>query len=986
MAEERTDRAGDTPAPKTTLTLDPENRLPVARYQYVNVRFTTADQDTDIRHDLNPINPEQVRYKICMKTAGAVIYQDMSPTRKPWQRTHIWLRASKPVAARILLFVEPETEDTFFEQLPEQDECFPFSVINVPDQESVDADGPCGEVTYVAGTGMTITTDAASNRITWATVCCDDDGAPAGDECALVCTTTGMQAAPSAATGVSVTPAGSAWTNSAWAEIEDNTPEGWILMGITYLAPDSSKSTGNYFELDIGTGASGSESVVATMCGLMGDNAATSADTCNYFALPIPADVIPAGARVSARLRQVDTSVDPWTVAINYTPKPLADSDTFPVAALGPTCWPIGAAPITITPNTTAWANSAWATLATATGSEWFLGGLQVFAPSSCEWEIDVGIGLAGSEAVVTTLRGQTQYSFREGAGYHQLFKPILDAIPAGVRVAVRQRKSGTSATGTTVKAIFNRERIRELTTAQPMATWPSATDGIEVTAEGTDINTFGAWVEFTAATTTAVAIVGICPERGTGSYRAQIGTGPIGSETVIIDQQWGQGISTAGGWQKNIVLPIASYVDAGTRISMRTAVTASGTTARNMAIQYVAEPDFTQYTDDTWGVLDEVTLNPGTAWVSTSWTTIIDPIPTDMRLMSFVPELTGGDEYEFDLGVGSAGSEEVITTIRLASGASTSGSGVRFEHLPIPHCVESGQRLAARLRSGPNDHTGHLTLMYLTNNSDVVGPCGLEGPPAGSAGGNASNFPITPTTTIDNEIARWDGTTGGALQGSGITIVDGASGTLAGTNSGDVTLAGTPDYLTISGQAITRGLIDLATDVTGDLPYANLTQAGAASRLLGRGSAAGAGDWQDISLGTGLSMSGTTLTATSAAGGARTFGITIDGGGSAITAGTKGYVRVPFAGTITKATVLLDQSGSIVIDVWKDSYANYPPVDADSITAAAPPTVSSATKSEDATLTGWTTSFSAGDIFGFNVDSATTTTRAHLFLDATPS
>lgn len=43
-----------------------------------------------------------------------------------------------------------------------------------------------------------------------------------------------------------------------------------------------------------------------------------------------------------------------------------------------------------------------------------------------------------------------------------------------------------------------------------------------------------------------------------------------------------------------------------------------------------------------------------------------------------------------------------------------------------------------------------------------------------------------------------------------------------SGTNTGDVTLAGTPDYITISGQVITRGLIDLATDVTGTLPVDN--------------------------------------------------------------------------------------------------------------------------------------------------------------------
>lgn len=111
------------------------------------------------------------------------------------------------------------------------------------------------------------------------------------------------------------------------------------------------------------------------------------------------------------------------------------------------------------------------------------------------------------------------------------------------------------------------------------------------------------------------------------------------------------------------------------------------------------------------------------------------------------------------------------------------------------------------------------------------------------------------------------------------------------------------------------------------------------------------------------------------------TVGITIDGGGSAITTGVKGYIEVPFAGTITAATLLADQSGSIVIDVWKDTYANYPPTDADSITSAAPPTISSATKSQDTTLTGWTTSVTAGDILGFNVDSITTVTRVTLIL-----
>jgi len=106
-----------------------------------------------------------------------------------------------------------------------------------------------------------------------------------------------------------------------------------------------------------------------------------------------------------------------------------------------------------------------------------------------------------------------------------------------------------------------------------------------------------------------------------------------------------------------------------------------------------------------------------------------------------------------------------------------------------------------------------------------------------------------------------------------------------------------------------------------------------------------------------------------------------IDGGGSAITTGEKGHLRIPFACEIQRVTLLADQTGSIVIDIWKDTYANFPPTDADSITASAPPTISSAQKSEDSTLTGWTKTINAGDILAFNVDSAATITRVTLSL-----
>ena len=106
-----------------------------------------------------------------------------------------------------------------------------------------------------------------------------------------------------------------------------------------------------------------------------------------------------------------------------------------------------------------------------------------------------------------------------------------------------------------------------------------------------------------------------------------------------------------------------------------------------------------------------------------------------------------------------------------------------------------------------------------------------------------------------------------------------------------------------------------------------------------------------------------------------------IDGGGSAITTGIKGDLEIPFNCTIEQVTLLADQTGSIVIDIWKDTYANFPPTVADTITAAAIPTITTATKSQDATLTGWNKTIVKGDILRFNVNSITTIQRVTLSL-----
>ncbi len=109
------------------------------------------------------------------------------------------------------------------------------------------------------------------------------------------------------------------------------------------------------------------------------------------------------------------------------------------------------------------------------------------------------------------------------------------------------------------------------------------------------------------------------------------------------------------------------------------------------------------------------------------------------------------------------------------------------------------------------------------------------------------------------------------------------------------------------------------------------------------------------------------------------TLGITIDGAGTAITTGVKGYIVLPYNATITSWNVVADQSGSVVVDVWKDSSYTIPTGATQSIAGTEKPTLSSQQINSDLSLSTWTTSLVVGDVIAFNVDSATTVERITL-------
>jgi hypothetical protein len=135
----------------------------------------------------------------------------------------------------------------------------------------------------------------------------------------------------------------------------------------------------------------------------------------------------------------------------------------------------------------------------------------------------------------------------------------------------------------------------------------------------------------------------------------------------------------------------------------------------------------------------------------------------------------------------------------------------------------------------------------------------------------------------------------------------------------------------------------------------------------------------------TGAAQFDSTVTTTRVVGDTSVWSVIIDGGGSTITTGVKFDLEVPYNATVTAWDIFGDTTGSIVVDIWQDTYANFPPTVADVITTSEKPTISASNKGQDTSLNsgnGW--SVTQGRILRFNVDSVSTVTRVTIALKVT--
>jgi hypothetical protein len=272
----------------------------------------------------------------------------------------------------------------------------------------------------------------------------------------------------------------------------------------------------------------------------------------------------------------------------------------------------------------------------------------------------------------------------------------------------------------------------------------------------------------------------------------------------------------------------------------------------------------------------------------------------------------------------------------------------------------------------GVTGATGATGLIGATGADGLIGVTGATGA-TGLVGATGADGLIG-ATGADGLIGA-TGATGlvGATGADGLIGATGATGLVGATGAdGLIGATGADGLIGATGATGADGLIG-ATGPTGP-PGGPIGPTGAtgADGLIG---ATGADGLIGATGATGATGPGSSI---------KTFGISLDGGASDISTGIKADLIIPYNMTINSWSIISQQTGDIVIDVWKNTYINYPPTGVDSITGTEKPTLSSQNKNQDLSLSTWTTTISEGDIVRFNVDSCSGVQKAVVSISCT--
>lgn len=236
------------------------------------------------------------------------------------------------------------------------------------------------------------------------------------------------------------------WANPNWTEVWAATSNAVHLVGFS--------TPSNYYratEIEFAVGAAGEEEVIHTYRyeAMSGTNLAHA-----HIMFPVPLGNIPAGSRVSMRVRKATgATVQPYSLMY------VENFDSGHKNAAPCKCWPYRDDSIEVEWNNTTWGNSDWYRINPVEDIDTEITLLDFsFTPSlyaACAAELDLSNGLTGEEDfhVLTTKR----FLHSNASGFcHRVVFPGGFPFAAGTQLSFRVRRGGSFGAGLTSNFSWN--------------------------------------------------------------------------------------------------------------------------------------------------------------------------------------------------------------------------------------------------------------------------------------------------------------------------------------------------------------------------------------------------------------------------------------------------------------------------------------------------------------------------------------------------
>lgn len=249
---------------------------------------------------------------------------------------------------------------------------------------------------------------------------------------------------PSKSAGVTKAPA-SAWAVGTWTEFAADSGAADLLL-LQIILRVTTAGYGGSSVWEIGLGAAGAESVVATWRIALATFGYSSAYGNYPLALPV---LVPAHSRIAVRARSVTNYGSPATCSVLLGVQDAPDPLEIEVApGPGKVGSPLTTT-VTGTSSASAWTWSAWIELAASVPEAWLSAFSDYFAQADAASVVEVqfGTGAGGAEVAFATVSDAASNLGAKGTWGTMPFA-VLHEVQAGTRVAARMRKTRAYAIG----------------------------------------------------------------------------------------------------------------------------------------------------------------------------------------------------------------------------------------------------------------------------------------------------------------------------------------------------------------------------------------------------------------------------------------------------------------------------------------------------------------------------------------------------------